>query len=71
MSAALRRNPRRRHRPYRAYDVTIDDGHGGTVKQTITITLTGADDAVGRARKASGPLLSGDESNDVSDGRSY
>ena len=27
------------------YDVTINDGHGGTVTQTVTITLTGADDA--------------------------
>ena len=27
------------------YDVTISDGHGGTITQTITITLTGADDS--------------------------
>ena len=27
-----------------AYDVTIDDGHGGTVTKTVTITLTGASD---------------------------
>lgn len=33
------------------YDVTIDDGHGGTILQTITITLTGADDAVTRTRR--------------------
>jgi serralysin len=26
------------------YDVTINDGHGGSVVQTVTITLTGADD---------------------------
>jgi serralysin len=29
------------------YDVTINDGHGGSVTQTVTITLTGSDD-VGR-----------------------
>jgi VCBS repeat-containing protein len=27
------------------YDVTINDGHGGSVIQTVTITLTGSDDA--------------------------
>ena len=35
------------------YDVTIDDGHGGTVVQTITITVNGAaDDAARVSRKA-------------------
>jgi VCBS repeat-containing protein len=29
------------------YTVTVDDGHGGTATQDVTITLTGADDAVG------------------------
>jgi VCBS repeat-containing protein len=29
------------------YDVTIDDGHGGTATQTITITLTGTNHAPG------------------------
>lgn len=28
-----------------SYDVTIDDGHGGTATQAVTITLTGANDA--------------------------
>ncbi|SFG94615.1 type I secretion C-terminal target domain (VC_A0849 subclass) [Ensifer sp. OV372] len=28
------------------YDVTIDDGHGGTAVQTVTITITGTDDGV-------------------------
>ncbi|WP_104663621.1 VCBS domain-containing protein [Ensifer adhaerens] len=28
------------------YDVIIDDGHGGTTKQTVTITITGTDDGV-------------------------
>jgi VCBS repeat-containing protein len=36
------------------YSVTIDDGHGGTIAQTITIALTGADDAVARVRRARG-----------------
>jgi VCBS repeat-containing protein len=36
------------------YDVTIDDGHGGTIAQTITITLTGAGDTATRARNARG-----------------
>jgi VCBS repeat-containing protein len=37
------------------YDVTIADGHGGTVVQTLTITLTGAADATVRGgRKARG-----------------
>ena len=36
------------------YDVTIDDGHGGTVLQTITITINGAADGATRTtRKAS------------------
>ena len=27
------------------YDVTVDDGHGGTAMQTVTVTLIGTDDA--------------------------
>jgi VCBS repeat-containing protein len=52
------------------YDITIDDGHGGTVTETITITLTGADDAAaaGRTRKARASVQ---ESNDTSDAVSY
>jgi len=42
------------------YDVTINDGHGGTVTQTITMTLTGAGDTAGRTRGARG--------NDTGDG---
>ena len=34
------------------YDVTIDDGHGGTVVQTVTISINGAGDAVTRTRRA-------------------
>jgi VCBS repeat-containing protein len=34
------------------YDITISDGHGGTDIETITITLTGADDAAVRTKKA-------------------
>jgi VCBS repeat-containing protein len=29
---------------FQHYDVTLDDGHGGTVVQTVTITLRGVDD---------------------------
>lgn len=36
------------------YDVTIDDGHGGTALQTVTITLIGADDAVTKTAKGGG-----------------
>ena len=36
------------------YDVTINDGHGGTIVQTITITLSGAGDGAMRGRKARG-----------------
>ncbi|MGF6177893.1 beta strand repeat-containing protein [Ensifer sp. 4252] len=28
------------------YDVTVDDGHGGTATQTVTITITGTNDGV-------------------------
>ena len=34
------------------YDVTINDGHGGTVMQTITITLAGTGDSTRVSRKA-------------------
>src|SRR5205085_799275 len=27
------------------YDVTISDGHGGTAVQTVTVTITGTNDA--------------------------
>lgn len=27
------------------YDATVSDGHGGTVTQTVSVTLTGANDA--------------------------
>ena len=27
------------------YDVTVDDGHGGTAMQTVTVTITGTNDA--------------------------
>ena len=27
------------------YDVTVDDGHGGTAVQTVTVTITGSNDA--------------------------
>ena len=54
------------------YDVTISDGHGGTITQTITITLTGADDSGGggggRTRKA---RANAQESNNTPDGGSY
>ena len=54
------------------YDVTIDDGHGGTITQTITITLTGADDSGasggGRTRKV---RANAQESNNTSDGGSH
>ena len=37
------------------YDVTINDGHGGKVVQTVTITLTGTNDAgAARTRKLRG-----------------
>jgi VCBS repeat-containing protein len=36
------------------YNVAIDDGHGGTTVQTVTITLTGADDAATKAAKGNG-----------------
>ena len=36
------------------YDVTLDDGHGGSTMQTVTITLVGADDAATKAGKGGG-----------------
>jgi VCBS repeat-containing protein len=36
------------------YDVAIDDGHGGITVQTVTIMLTGADDATTKASKGNG-----------------
>ena len=52
------------------YDVTISDGHGGTITQTITVTLTGANDSGGggRTRKV---RANTQESNGTSDGGSY
>lgn len=36
------------------YDVTIDDGHGGTAIQTVTITINGADDATTKTNPGKG-----------------
>ena len=36
------------------YDVTIDDGHGGSTTQTVTITVVGAGDAATKAAKGGG-----------------
>ena len=36
------------------YDVTIDDGHGGSTMQTVTVTLIGADDAATKVAKGNG-----------------
>lgn len=36
------------------YDVTVDDGHGGTASQSVTITLVGADDPVTKGKSGSG-----------------
>jgi VCBS repeat-containing protein len=36
------------------YDVTIDDGHGGSTTQTVTVTLIGAVDAVTKTAKGGG-----------------
>ena len=48
------------------YDVTIDDGHGGTVVQTITITINGAADGATRAtRKARGNSSDTDDGHDL------
>ena len=32
------------------YDVTIDDGHGGSTTQTVTVTLIGAGDETDQVR---------------------
>ena len=62
------------------YNVAINDGHGGTVTQTITITLAGADDSAAAAprtpRKArsNGPDNAqdlGSESNPSESGRHH
>jgi VCBS repeat-containing protein len=56
------------------YDVTISDGHGGAIIQTITITLTGADDAAaaaGRTRKARGGAQESNNPANAPDGGSY
>jgi hypothetical protein len=37
-----------------SYDVKLDDGHGGTAIQTVTITLVGASDAAKTAGGAKG-----------------
>jgi serralysin len=48
------------------YDVTINDGHGGTVLQTITITINGAADGAARvAKKGRG------NGSDVDDGHGH
>lgn len=36
------------------YDVAIDDGHGGTATQTVTIALVGADDPIVRVKGGKG-----------------
>lgn len=36
------------------YDVVLDDGHGGTTVQTVTVALSGADDGVVKGAKAGG-----------------
>ena len=46
-----------------SYDVTISDGHGGTVTQTITITLVGADDTGGSSVRAPRALRGNDPNN--------
>lgn len=50
------------------YDVTIDDGHGGTTLQTITVTLLGADDATTRVSKGPGKGPGKGNGNDVPPG---
>ncbi|MBD9498137.1 type I secretion C-terminal target domain-containing protein, partial [Ensifer sp. ENS02] len=40
------------------YEVTVDDDHGGTAKQTVTITITGTNDA---------PILTVDNSGSVTE----
>ena len=51
------------------YDVIIDDGHGGTVKQTVTVTLTGAGETFALASSITGTskdeTLEGTAGNDV------
>jgi serralysin len=47
------------------YDVTVDDGQGGTVVQTISITLTGAADSKTRTSRRA----RGNESNTSGDGQ--
>jgi serralysin len=46
------------------YDVAIDDGHGGSTMQTVTITLVGTDDAVTKAARGGGSNGKG-KGNDV------
>ena len=42
------------------YTVTVDDGHGGAVAQTITVTIIGAEDSVVRTKKAKSNEPNGD-----------
>ncbi|MDP1535539.1 MAG: hypothetical protein Q8L92_18340, partial [Rubrivivax sp.] len=43
----------------------IDDGHGGTAMQTVTITLVGADDAVTKSAKGGGNGNGKGKGNDI------
>jgi VCBS repeat-containing protein len=43
------------------YDVAIDDGHGGSTMQTVTITLFGADDAAAKTAKGNGGKGAGND----------
>src|SRR5262249_13824973 len=44
------------------YDVTVNDGHGGTATQTVTVTITGTNDAPAITSAAqSGSVSEGDD----------
>jgi len=49
------------------YDVTVNDGHGGSLVQTVTITLTGSDDVDPNSitGTSSGEMLRGTAGSDV------
>lgn len=49
------------------YDVAIDDGHGGSTTQTVTVTLVGANDAASKLGKGAGAPSSFAFGSDVSD----
>jgi VCBS repeat-containing protein len=51
------------------YDVTVDDGHGGSTVQTVTVTLIGADDATTKVAKGgAGKGFGKGNGNDVATG---